>query len=285
LSQTLTNRGAQILKWRIGNHDLLWNGRGGKWDAIAPLLFPVVGHINGNEIRIAEDRYPMMLHGFIAGQDFQVKNLYAESVHLSSCSNETSLKFYPFFFQFDVFYTLYESALESRFIITNTGLETMPFAFGVHPGFRWPLFGDEKSDYVFRFEKPESALVPVITKDGLFRSANRKIENFNGQDLVLSPYIFQNEALCFLNTSSRQAVIEHSQYGFLKISTENFSHWALWSYPEAPFLCIENWSGYGDPENFDGEFAQKPSMRFLEPGQQEIFKVLYEVRYPQSDEI
>jgi hypothetical protein len=31
-------------------------------------------------------------------------------------------------------------------------------------------------------------------------------------------------------------------------------------------LCIEAWTGYGDPVGFDGALADKPSMIILPPG-------------------
>jgi len=41
----------------------------------------------------------------------------------------------------------------------------------------------------------------------------------------------------------------------------------LWTRPGAPFLCLEAWTGYSDPENFAGELSAKPSMRMLGPGE------------------
>jgi galactose mutarotase-like enzyme len=46
---------------------------------------------------------------------------------------------------------------------------------------------------------------------------------------------------------------------------DNFPHIALWSRPGAPFLCLEAWTGHGDPEYFDGDIFAKPSMRLLNP--------------------
>ena len=53
----------------------------------------------------------------------------------------------------------------------------------------------------------------------------------------------------------------------LRIDLENFPHLALWARPPAPFLCIEAWTGHGDPVGFEGEISQKPSMRLLGPGE------------------
>ena len=34
----------------------------------------------------------------------------------------------------------------------------------------------------------------------------------------------------------------------------------------APFLCLEAWTGYSDPDGFAGDLIEKPGMRVLEPG-------------------
>ena len=39
----------------------------------------------------------------------------------------------------------------------------------------------------------------------------------------------------------------------IEISVEDFPHVSLWTKPGAPFLCIECWTGHGDPEGFEGE--------------------------------
>ena len=46
-----------------------------------------------------------------------------------------------------------------------------------------------------------------------------------------------------------------------------FDHIALWTRPGAPFLCLEAWTGYSDPEGFVGDLFEKPSMRVLQAGE------------------
>jgi hypothetical protein len=41
----------------------------------------------------------------------------------------------------------------------------------------------------------------------------------------------------------------------------------LWSRPGAPFLCLEAWTGHGDPAGFSGDIFAKPSMQSLFPGE------------------
>ena len=47
----------------------------------------------------------------------------------------------------------------------------------------------------------------------------------------------------------------------------SFPHAALWTRPGAPFLCLEAWTGYSDPDGFTGDLSEKPGMRTLEAGE------------------
>ena len=54
-----------------------------------------------------------------------------------------------------------------------------------------------------------------------------------------------------------------------------FSKAALWTRPGAPFLCLEAWTGYSDPEGFAGDLFEKPAMRALGPGARARHQAVY----------
>jgi hypothetical protein len=84
--------------------------------------------------------------------------------------------------------------------------------------------------------------------------------------LLLSEDLLANEALCFLNARSRSLRFVAPDGAAIRLELQDFPHIALWSRPPASFLCIEAWTGYGDPEGFAGDISAKPSMRFLPAG-------------------
>jgi galactose mutarotase-like enzyme len=141
----------------------------------------------------------------------------------------------------------------------------MPYACGLHPGFRWPFASGAHGDYAIRFSAEEDPFVPDISKEGLFRVARRRIP-LGGRNLALTPELFAMEALCFLYARSGGLRFEHRGGAALTVETSNFAHFALWSKPRADFLAIECWTGHGDPDNFEGDLFEKPSMRVLAPG-------------------
>jgi len=164
-----------------------------------------------------------------------------------------------------VAYRLHGGGLEARLRLSNTGACDLPYALGLHPGFRWPFAADSAAGHVVVFEHDESPLVPVITAEGLFSSARRGLP-LAARRIGLDPTLFAGDALCFLDAQSNEVRFEAPTGAAIVVRAENFSHWALWSKPGAPLLCIEAWTGHGDPEDFDGELADKPSMRHLAPG-------------------
>ena len=88
-----------------------------------------------------------------------------------------------------------------------------------------------------------------------------------GRDLPLSDALFANDAVCFLDCSSRSLAFHDASGASIAMEYPGFTHAALWTRPGAPFLCLEAWTGYSDPEDFAGELSDKPSMRMLGPGE------------------
>jgi galactose mutarotase-like enzyme len=84
--------------------------------------------------------------------------------------------------------------------------------------------------------------------------------------LFLSDEVLADGALCFLYANSRSLRLGAADGTAIMMTVEDLPHFAVWSKRGAPFVCLEAWTGHGDPEGFDGEVREKPSMRFLAPG-------------------
>jgi galactose mutarotase-like enzyme len=262
-SATISTFGAEPLTWWVGGRDLLWSGDPAFWPRISPVLFPTVGRVRGGELRVDGKAYPMAIHGFAPESEFLIAERSGDSVRLVFEDNEETRKRYPFSFRLEVAYQLTGDAFSTEFRIVNPGDGVLPFALGFHPGFCWPFGEGGREGYAIEFELAESSAVPVITKDGLFSSEKRPVP-LQGRQLPLDEKVLAREALCFLDARSLWVRFV-GPGGAIRMSAENFSHWALWSLPGAPFVSIEAWTGHGDPDGFSGDITEKPSMRFLEP--------------------
>ncbi len=260
----VARRGAEALSWSVGGRDLLWAGDPAIWSQISPILYPVVGWTREGA-RVAGRQYPLGLHGFAYEQDFDVEAARADFARLTLRDNAQTRAIYPFAFQLAVEYRLSADALAIAIEVDNPGAELAPYACGLHPGFRWPFAGGPREGARVVFEKDEPAEVPVIAPGGLIGRQKRAIP-LRGRALALSDGLFAHDALCFLSPASRSLRFEEPSGAAIEMDFRSFDHAALWTRPGAPFLCLEAWTGYSDPEGFAGDLYEKPSMRTLNGG-------------------
>jgi galactose mutarotase-like enzyme len=263
-SARIALRGAELKGWRVGDLELIWPGDQKYWPDSAPVLFPVVGWTRDG-ILVDGQRYPLGLHGFAREQDFVVLEQARNRAVLRLVDNAATRTLFPFEFTFDAEYIIEVNQLKIILHVKNEGGVVLPFACGLHPGFRWPL-PQAKGAHLVRFDQAESPEVPVIALGGLFSAKMRPIP-LQGRELTLTSQLFE-EALCFLDARSQglDFLAPGGKPG-LRMELENFPHIALWSRPGAPFLCLEAWTGHGDPEGFEGDIFAKPSMRRLNRGE------------------
>ncbi|RFB81605.1 aldose 1-epimerase family protein [Methylovirgula sp. 4M-Z18] len=257
--------GAEPLVWRVAERDLLWTPDPAYWSATSPILFPLVGWARNGEIRVDGRTYPMGVHGFAASKTFDVVARSANAATLRLRNDPATHAGFPFHFMLDVTYRLDQDALISMFDISNPGTEPLPYALGVHPGFCWPFAGGAQSEYSLHFPRDERAEVPIIAPDGLFSREARPIP-LKDRTLPLSPELFAREALCLLHAASPSLSFAHKDGAAIELICEDFPHFAFWTKPGAPYLCLEAWTGHGDPVGFTGDIREKPSMRLLAPG-------------------
>ncbi len=257
--------GGELRRWCAQGHELLWNADPRWWPRSSPVLFPIIGRLRGDHTRIGLQTYRMEPHGFTGKLPFERRSVQADQVTLGLASCDATRAPYPFEFDLELRYRLRAETLEVTVSVANHGHESMPFALGLHPGFRWPFSTAATHGHAIVFGQTESPRVPVITPEALFSNTWRELA-LQGQRLALDPSLFSSNALCFLDAKSRALRFESPDGAAIVVETDNFPHWALWTKPGAPFLCIEAWTGHGDPHDFTGQFAEKPSMRHLAPG-------------------
>jgi len=261
----IARRGAEARAWSVGGRELLWPGDPAIWNQISPILYPVVGWTRDGA-RVAGRQYALGLHGFAAAEDFEIEVADADFARLTLADNAATRAAYPFAFRLTVEYRLSADALAIAIEVANPGDAPAPYACGLHPGFRWPFAGARQEGARVIFEQPERDDVPVIAPGGLIGAKRRRIP-IEGRELALSDALFAGDAVCFLAPASRSLRFEEANGAAIEMNFHGFDHAALWTRPGAPFLCLEAWTGYSDPEGFTGDLFEKPSMRVLQSGQ------------------
>jgi galactose mutarotase-like enzyme len=271
---TIALLGAEVRQWRIAARDLLWPGDPAIWTDISPILYPVVGWTRDGEERVDGRAYKLGLHGFARFETFAVETSGPDFARLTLRDNTHTRAVYPFAFALAVEYRLTADALAIAIEVANLGAKPAPYACGLHPGFRWPLGQAGREGALVRFQKAERPEVPRLEPGGLIGKTTRPIP-LSGCDLPLSDTLFARDALCFLDCNSRSLAFIDASGASMTMEYEDFPHAALWTRPHAPFLCLEAWTGYSDPDGFTGDLFDKPGMRALEPGE----RARHEARY------
>jgi galactose mutarotase-like enzyme len=262
--------GAECRAWSVGDRDLLWTPDTTFWDAVAPVLFPVCGWTRDGRMRVGSQTYPLGLHGFARHSAFRVAEVGVDHARHVLRDDPATRALYPFPFELSVSYRLAALTLEAEIDVRNTGRGPMPYAVGLHPGFRI----DPARSYAVVFDETETADVPVIASGGLFSNQRRAIP-LEGRRLAIRDDTFAREALCFVPARSQGLELDYGDGMRLRVDLQDFPNIVLWSRPGAPFLCIEPWTGFGDPEGFGGDIFDKPGMRLLMSGDRARHRAMF----------
>lgn len=266
LSATIAARGAELVA--LETHDgtpLLWNGDAKWWTGRAPLLFPIVGRLPGDKALIDGVSYDLPQHGFARGSTFALLAADARSCTYELTSSPELLARYPLAFSLEVTYAIDGQALSIAATVTNRDAKAMPFSFGYHPAFRWPLEpGTDKRGHTLVFSERETA--PIRRPDDGLLSAHTQANPVADETLALDDALFGEGALIFTELRSRRIVYGSPAKLSIAVDFPGMPHLGIWTRPGAPFICIEPWQGYAAPVGFTGELATKPGIVVLPSG-------------------
>ncbi len=278
LTATIKAHGAELCSLKDGTTEFVWQA-GPEWLRHAPLLFPIVGRLAGDELRHRGKTYRMTQHGFARDSRFAWAERGESRCTLVLEDSEMTRALYPFAFGLTAAYVLDDAGLDLALTIANTGEETLPASIGGHPAFNWPLQpGLAKESYALTFADAESSAVRRLD-GGLLRAATEP-SPVRGRVLPLSESLFADDAIIFDRIESDAVRYAASTGPWLEMSWRGFRELGVWSKPSgAPFLCIEPWRGYASPAGFDGEFADKPGLIHIAPGAEERVSFRIEVGF------
>jgi galactose mutarotase-like enzyme len=266
LSAAVLAQGAELCALtRADGLEILWPAAPA-WPRHAPVLFPIVGRLAGDTLRHRGQTHRLTQHGFARDMRFAWAERGPDGCRLVLRDTPVSRAAYPFGFVFEVAYRAAGASLSVTYTVTNPGEDVLPVSFGAHPAFRWPLLpGTAKEDHVVIFEADETAPLRRV-KGGLLTAADRA-SPVVGRRLPLAPALFADDALIFEAPNSRWVRYASGARVSITVAWDGFSQLGVWSRAGGDFLCIEPWQGMASPEGFDGEFAEKPWLMQVPPGQ------------------
>ncbi|MCO6403970.1 aldose 1-epimerase family protein [Aurantimonas endophytica] len=275
ISAVISDHGAELVSLRdAAGEELLWQA-GPEWPRHAPVLFPIVGKLAGDALRHQGREYPLGQHGFARDRRFAWIERAADRVVLRLVDDAETRTMFPFPFLLDVTFAITGDMLTVTSRVANPGDAPLPCGVGAHPGFRWPLAdGIGKTDHVIEFDAAESGIA-LSVEGGLLGEA--KPLPFDGRTLPLTEALFERDALVMPDVASRSVRFlaraeDGSVVRALTVAWDGYKDLGIWSKPGgAPFLCIEPWYSMASPVGWNGDFADKPGILVLAPGESRDF--------------
>jgi len=278
ISATILAHGAELCSLKTARGlELLWQA-GPEWPRHSPLLFPIIGEVKSEQIRVCGKVYKMPRHGVARDNDFTFVERSPQSCKLVQIDTVETRAHFPFTYTLTLTYTLRDAGLEVTLAIENPGDEILPCSIGGHPALHWPLLpGLPKESYSLTFSHDEPAPIRRL-KDGLLLP-DGKPSPVRGRVLDLSKRLFDDDAVILDQLASTSVRYAAEKGPALEVSWEGFRQLGIWSKPDdAPFLCIEPWHGFASPVDFDGEFTDKPGLMHIPPGETRSLRYTIGVR-------
>lgn len=244
------------------------------WTGHAPLLFPFVGRSRGDVYRLDGREWPMPQHGFARRKPFALVHRSATQVTLRLDADADTLAVYPFAFRLDMDFALDGATLHMTATVGNRGDATMPFAFGYHPAFAWPLpYGGSVEDHRIVFERPEPAPIRKVGDEPGLIAREHFPTPVEGDTLAPTHALFEGDALIWDDLASRALTWGVPGRPHLAIAFPDTPWLGLWQKPGAHYLCVEPWAGMADPVGFEGDVWDKPGIMALPPGDARSFRM------------
>ena len=270
----VSTHGAELLSLVVNNREYLWQGDPQFWGRRAPILFPIVGRLADDTLRVDGKEYSMKQQGIARDAEFvQEGENYYQMV-------ETTYSNYPYDFDLSMEYHIECDTLSCLWIVQNKGNKDMHFQIGAHPAFLLPDYdaNDECHALIKFYDKDGQAVSPLIYNhlvDGLRCSYGipMALSNNNGI-LAINKHTFANDAL-LIEGRQVESVALHDKFGHpvLTVSCPQADAFGLWApnKPGFPFICIEPWCGIADRDNFNGDVSERDYNHSLASGNSFMF--------------
>jgi galactose mutarotase-like enzyme len=267
--------GAELKSVTDGKREYMWSGDPAIWGRTAPVLFPIVGKANNNELLIGDKNYPISQHGFARDMEFKVMEQDAQHVVFSLTSSETTKEIYPYDFELRIGYALRETSVTCSYEVTNIGHQLLYFAIGAHPGFSLPR--PDLNDYVIEFEQEESVPRYLLT-EGLLNGKTEPVLNKSAM-LPLDISLFDKDALVFKGLKSKRIAFKSKASSFkIEVEWDDFPYLGIWCKKACEeFICLEPWCGIAGSVGDQVDIKEKEGMQTLEAGG--VFRRTYKMTF------
>lgn len=265
LSAAINPLGAELTHLRDAeDRELMTDADPAYWTGHAPILFPIIGRLNGDRLRLDGRDYAMKQHGFARMQMFELIARSDASATFGLVANDETRAHYPFDFGLELAFSIDAATLAIDVRLSNPGGAPLPASLGFHPAFAWPLpYGRSREEHCIVFAADEPGAI-VELDNGLF--ASRRPSPLDGRVLHLADDLFAQDALIWDPVASHSVTYGATDGPRLRVDFPGTPYLGIWTKPGAAFVCVEPWHGHADPAGFDGDFRTKPGVFEVAPG-------------------
>ena len=137
LKLTVTTWGAQVKSVirKCDGVEHIWQADKAVWGYHAPILFPHCGKVVDGKIEAKGQIYESTQHGFARLMEHDFVDQTEDTIVLELCSNEQTLKNFPYEFRLVSTFTLEGDTVHHTLTVENLDAEKLPFGIGYHPAF------------------------------------------------------------------------------------------------------------------------------------------------------
>ncbi len=265
-----SKKGAELISVKMNGFEKIHDGEK-YWNRHSPVLFPIVGKLKDGKTLIEGKTYEMGQHGFARDMEFEQ---IEENSYLLKSNEETKKKF-PFDFELYISYKVTGNKLITKYKVINKSDKQMIFGLGGHPAYRCEY---SSGKYRLEFNDIEDDIEIYQLQEGLVKEKPEKLSKFVKENRIfLDRKTFENDAIIMKNIKSRKVYLKTESKTVLSFEFEKFPYLAIWSKPDAPFICIEPWFNTADKVNSNGIFEEKEDLIELNPNQK--FEAEYSVNF------
>jgi galactose mutarotase-like enzyme len=262
--------GAELsgIRDKFAGREWLWQPQPGVWNNSATQLFPVVGALVHQGLRVDGQFLPLPAHGFLRQQRFICIERNEDHLLLEARATPETLSVWPWHWRTQLRLTLHSDGLSVSQHVFNDDTQPFWYSIGWHPGFALPV-ASETGWHVTFGGKPVRGAFPTNNRTLVTDGQNRTTTSF-----PLTETSFRDGAIYFGDCQQQQIRV-CSPDGTTVMTFETAEHdWlALWGVPGADLLCIEPLAGTTDAPDFDGHAEHKRGIRQLAPGQSQVFSI------------
>ena len=279
-TQMVTSKsGGELISFKLNGTERIHQGadcvdENGKvfWKRHSPVLFPIVGKLKRNQTIINGKTYEIFRHGFARDLEYEPVTKLDNFHSYVLKSNRITQARYPFDFELYNTYRMDANKLTTIYKVIKTN---MPFCIGGHPAFVIDPDQMRKGNYYLEFEEDEDKIHFLYLVDGLTGTEYAKNIMADKRRIMLGRDSFKNDAIIMKGITSSRVSLKNKyrEKPLLTMEFSEFPYLAVWSKPNAPFICIEPWHGVSDTIKSTGIFAEKTNIITLKPNES------YECRY------